>query len=274
MGEFNNLKKRTLVAIFYVPVLLLFFFFGGLYFRLFLSVVSVFFAYEISKVFKYKYLFIFLSIFMGFLIFINNQQIFWFSILLFIFLFPFLVHFFIKDDIKELGNIAIFILLTVFIICGIKFTILFRISYGAYITLFVLLSIWIYDNFAYFTGVKYGKNKIFPKLSPKKSLEGVIGGLFFNLFLGGIMGIIIILLEHKVSFIPINIILIFIKMGLLSAFIGITAQLGDLFESFFKRYLKIKDFSNILGAHGGFLDRFDSILFVYPIIFIIMSFVQ
>lgn len=274
MGASNNLKSRTIIALFYVPVMLLFFYLGGIYFKLFFSVLALFFIYEIVTVFQYKYLFIPLIIFIIFLIYIKDLETFWFSILFFIFIFPFLIHFFIRVNPKELSNILIFTVLLIYIASGLKFSILFRNIYGEYMTIFVLLSIWIYDNFAYFTGVKYGKNKIFPKLSPKKSLEGVIGGLTFNFFLGGIMGIIIILITDINSLSPKNLILIFLKMGLLSSMIGITSQFGDLFESFFKRYLKIKDFSHILGAHGGFLDRFDSILFVYPIMYFIMSKIQ
>ncbi|MCD6578818.1 phosphatidate cytidylyltransferase [bacterium] len=274
MGGFSNLKNRAIIAVFYVPVLLLFFFLGGLYFKIFFSMIGLFFAYEITRVFKYKHLFSLLGGFLIFLIFIQNIQIFWFSLLLYVFIIPFIIHFFINNDPKELANIALFIILTIFIGAGIKFSLLFRDSHGVYMTLFVLLSIWIYDNFAYFTGVQYGKNRIFPKLSPKKTFEGIIGGLIYNFFLGGAMGVIIIYINHEISLITINILLIFLKMGLLGTVIGITAQFGDLFESFFKRYLNIKDFSNILGGHGGFLDRFDSILFVYPVIFFIMSMVQ
>lgn len=119
---------------------------------------------------------------------------------------------------------------------------------------FVLLVIWATDSGAYFTGRKLGKRKLWPEISPKKTVEGAIGGI--------VSGLVVALLFQLV--IP------FDKSMLIMFTIAITVavfgQLGDLVESAFKRQYHVKDSGNILPGHGGILDRFDSLLFVLPIL--------
>jgi len=119
---------------------------------------------------------------------------------------------------------------------------------GFILTLFV--AIWACDSFAYFVGKAIGKNKLFERVSPKKSIEGALGGL-----LGAVVTFLIV---HYFSWYEISLYLA-IGSGLI---VGIFGQLGDLVESWFKRDAKIKDSSHILPGHGGFLDRFDSLIFI------------
>ena len=106
------------------------------------------------------------------------------------------------------------------------------------------------DTFAYFIGSKYGKRKLFPKISPKKSLEGFIGGLIFGSLISTIFYVLVI---GNVSIISIFV---------LSILLSTIGQFGDLAFSYIKRYFNIKDFSNIMPGHGGILDRLDSIIFI------------
>ncbi len=253
MAGFDSLKVRTLIAFIYVPILLLFFFFGKIYMHIFFTAIGLICLYEVLKNLKLFKFIIFFSFYFVILQFIENQTLFLELLILFVLLAPLIIYYFMDLSPRVLARIGIFLMLYILISIGCYYTYLFRNSYGFKPALFVLLSIWIYDNFAYFIGVKFGKNHIFSVISPKKSLEGVIGGLLCNFVLGGVVGIIFF---HNI-----------LNFAIFSVLIGILAQIGDLYESLFKRYLGIKDFSNILPGHGGILDRFDSILFSFPIIY-------
>lgn len=125
--------------------------------------------------------------------------------------------------------------------------------------------VWICDSFAYFTGRAIGRKffkRGFSEISPKKSIEGALGGTFFTVVSLYFIERYFSLFENGVS--PIMIILLGVT---LSIFI----QVGDLAESMFKREFKIKDSGRILGEHGGILDRFDSLIFVLPVAYIFLS---
>lgn len=115
-------------------------------------------------------------------------------------------------------------------------------------------SIWICDTSAYFIGKQWGKHKIAPSVSPKKSWEGSIAGL---------IGAIISFVLFSYLF---NIKLEIVHQISLGFIIGLFGQTGDFIESSFKRDAQIKDSSHLLGNHGGILDRFDSIIFTAPIV--------
>lgn len=119
----------------------------------------------------------------------------------------------------------------------------------------ILFIIWTYDSMAYVTGSLLGKHKIAAKISPKKSWEGLIGGTIFAV----IIGIINAVLFQEISMFN------WIGIALLTVIFG---TIGDFFQSKLKREIGIKDSGRILPGHGGLLDRFDSLLFVIPIIFI------
>ena len=125
--------------------------------------------------------------------------------------------------------------------------------------IFIILTIIsICDIFAYLIGKKFGKFKIFPKISPNKTIEGYIGSTFCLLFL---FTIIFIYFDLK----DLNLILYTIII-IISSFIG------DLYVSFFKRKLKIKDLGKLFPGHGGILDRIDSWLISFPVSFLILYF--
>ncbi|NYV28106.1 phosphatidate cytidylyltransferase [Streptobacillus felis] len=152
---------------------------------------------------------------------------------------------------------------------------------GRILLLYTFFSIWAADTFAYIVGMLIGgkifKKRLSEKISPKKSIEG---------FFGGILGVFIISLffEHIYNFL-VNLLSYFkiltyvekidtiiisqniVKLFILSILIAIFSVLGDLFESKFKREFGVKDSGTILMGHGGFLDRFDSALFVLPIVY-------
>ncbi|MCR5134422.1 MAG: phosphatidate cytidylyltransferase [Clostridiales bacterium] len=110
------------------------------------------------------------------------------------------------------------------------------------------------DICAYFAGVFLGKHKLCPKISPKKTIEGSLGGVLGSVLLCGLFG---------VFFAPEAALHCFILGGLC----GIFSQFGDLTASIFKRKMGIKDYGNLIPGHGGILDRFDSVLFTAPLVF-------
>ena len=114
------------------------------------------------------------------------------------------------------------------------------------------------DIMAYFTGYAFGKHKLCPKISPKKTIEGSVGGTLGSIILCGIFGFIFArpILIHCLI------------IGLLG---GIFSQFGDLTASVFKRKMGIKDYGNLIPGHGGILDRFDSVLFTGPLVFYYMA---
>ncbi|KAF0239373.1 MAG: phosphatidate [Prolixibacteraceae bacterium] len=119
----------------------------------------------------------------------------------------------------------------------------------------VFLIIWMYDSMAYVFGSLLGKHKICERISPKKSWEGLIGGAVFAV----IMGIVNSVFFHELSIIS------WIVIAIIIVAFGTS---GDFFESKLKREAGVKDSGNILPGHGGMLDRFDTVLFAVPVIYV------
>ncbi len=127
---------------------------------------------------------------------------------------------------------------------------------GTPLLYFVFLVGFSTDTFAYLVGSKFGRHKLIPSVSPNKSVEGAIGGVLGATILG-------VVFFHYTN-IEISIVSI-----LLVVFSSVFAQVGDLFASKIKRLCGIKDYSQILPGHGGLLDRFDSILFIIPLTYML-----
>ena len=128
-----------------------------------------------------------------------------------------------------------------------------RIPKAIDIAIGVVLIIWTSDTFAYFTGSLTGKHKILPAISPKKSWEGFFGGLIFALITSWILSLYFTKLNLQQWMIVAVIIVVF-------------GSIGDFFESMIKRQAGVKDSGNLLPGHGGFLDRFDALLFCLPFV--------
>jgi phosphatidate cytidylyltransferase len=126
---------------------------------------------------------------------------------------------------------------------------------GWKLVFFLLLVVWLGDSGAYYFGKSFGKHKLSPRISPKKTVEGLIGGIVTS-----IVTAIIIHFTFFRSF-PLQ---HAILAGVLLSFAGVV---GDLAESMWKRSADVKDSGTLLPGHGGFLDRFDSILFTAPILY-------
>ena len=135
------------------------------------------------------------------------------------------------------------------------------LEFGGYLFALPLVGAWTCDTFAYFTGMLFGKHKLCPTLSPKKTVEGSVGGTVFAI--GGFMlyGFII----ESVSALSAN----YLVLALSGLAVAVISQLGDLFASLIKREYGVKDYSKLLPGHGGIMDRFDSILAVSTVLLVV-----
>jgi phosphatidate cytidylyltransferase len=132
---------------------------------------------------------------------------------------------------------------------------LHRFPAGVHFVLLFLFIVWMNDIGAYFVGKKFGRRKLLPHVSPKKTVEGALGGLASGLLIAAI---------YKLAFLPG---LSGVATIVIPLMVGVTAQIGDLCESFFKRSFDTKDSGSILPGHGGFLDRFDGVVFSLPVMY-------
>ena len=206
---------------------------------------------------------------------------------------PFLTHFNIKVPFAPLGCVYI-VLVLIFMLVKFETTkfeqaviaifaslcvpfsfslmIVFRdidVHFGGYTKVegvfFLILSFfaaWMTDTFAYFVGSKFGKRKLCPKISPKKSVEGAIGGV-----VGAILLNTLLLFVFKRFFFEDESSISYITIVFLSVVLSVVSMCGDLAASTIKRNFGIKDFGKLLPGHGGIMDRFDSALFVMPVLY-------
>jgi len=131
----------------------------------------------------------------------------------------------------------------------------FEGSFDTSIIIGIFLLIWSNDVFAFLIGKNFGKHKLIGRVSPNKTIEGFLGGFIFTFIAGFIAA------KYCESIQP-------IQWFTIAIIVSVFGVLGDLIESMFKRQAQIKDSSNLLPGHGGFLDRLDSIIFATPFIFI------
>lgn len=136
---------------------------------------------------------------------------------------------------------------------------------GKYLYYICFLGAWITDIFAYFCGRAFGKHKLIPDVSPKKTVEGSVGGTVFCILVMVIFGFVV---EKLVSEISANL-LIFAVAGVL---IAVVSQIGDLSMSVIKRKYGVKDYGFIFPGHGGVLDRFDSVIAVSALLMVFSLF--
>lgn len=139
-------------------------------------------------------------------------------------------------------------------------------EFGGLVAVLILLSVWVFDIGAYFVGIRFGRIRISPAFSPKKSLEGAIGGFFATLFFVYFFDIVFKLAGYDV--------LKGMEPWLLALTCAVMGTLGDLSESALKRYRGVKDVGNVLPGHGGMLDRIDGLLFVVPTFFLLLLVVR
>jgi len=270
MAKTENFK-RVVVSILAIPIVLAATYFGGYYFFVLVAIISLAAFYEFTLLAKNKNAKV-NFILGGSIIFtlLLNQLIKFAEIEVIIVLTSLLLL--IVELFRNNGS-AIMNLGSTFL--GIFYIGLFSTSlialrefyfasnetdlYGAFLIISILASIWIGDSAAYYGGTAFGKHKLFPRVSPKKSWEGAIFGFIFSV--GTLILAKVILLKY----------LSWTDAIFIGIIIGTFGQVGDLVESLIKRDSEVKDSSSLIPGHGGFFDRIDSLLFSAPAIWLYLK---
>lgn len=255
------MKKRILSAIIMAIILIPLLLIGGKPFAIFMMFLSVLGLYElihvretkkkfpfIIKVFAYLMVMFFSMTNIDSISFVYNVDYRVMAFIIFAFLSPMV---FINDNKKYNLNDALFLIGSILFI-GLSFNLLvitrnYDITYIIYLALITMMT----DTFALITGNLIGRHKLCPKISPNKTVEGLIGGV--------LMGVISATVFYTTVINPSLPLVILILITTVLALVG---QLGDLVFSSIKRYYGKKDFSDLIPGHGGILDRFDSLVFV------------
>jgi phosphatidate cytidylyltransferase len=196
----------------------------------------------------------------------NLQVILWISAIFWIFCVPFILRKSLQFSIPK--NIWLLTTAGLVIFVSDFYALILLREKGIWFVLTVLMIAWVADIGAYFTGKKWGKHKLAPQISPGKSREGAIGGIFMVCMIALACNHYNILMNDFFSFIG-NGYSVF-SLILISVFLASMSVIGDLFESQLKRLIGVKDSSNLLPGHGGVLDRLDALLPVLPIAALLM----
>ncbi len=267
----NKTGTRIIVSVLAIPFIALSAYFGGILFLLFVLGIGLISFYEFSQLVKNKSSNpLTLLGLLAVAALIINQYFGWLDffrlalVLLVVLLFAELYH---KKDsaILNLGGT----LLGIFYI-GLFSSSLLAIrefySYsglvydqGGFLIISLFVTIWVCDSAAFFLGTAFGKHKLFPRVSPKKSWEGAIAGFVFAM--------LTMLAAHYVVLDFLSI----MQSLVIGAIVGIVGQIGDLIESLVKRDAEVKDSSSLIPGHGGVFDRFDSLLYASPFVYLYLT---
>ena len=266
--------KRTISAVVLLPLLIFLIVKGGLPLKIAIAIVSFIGQHEFYRAFSgknrpehiigYAFTAIYL-IFMKQIIFGSNI----FNIFVAFFLLGmlmYLVVFHAKTNIEEIFVTFFGFFYVSFLISHIYLTRDF--TNGQFFVWLIFLCAFGCDTGAYLVGMTMGRHKLIPDLSPKKTIEGSIGGIIMATVLCIIFAIVV---NRKFTINGVNPLLLCFLTGLIGS---VLSQIGDLAASAMKRYTGIKDFGNVIPGHGGILDRFDSVLFTAPAVYYLMIFLS
>lgn len=266
------MKIRIISAIIMIIIFIPFLLIGNIPFAILMSLLAIMGLYELLSMRKIKKQFPTIMKLIAYLtvIFfsINNIDRLDFNftmdykvlgIIIFAFLLPMV---FINNNKKYNLNDALFLIgSTLFI--GLSFNLItVTRNIDLYHLIYLLLISTITDTFALVTGFLIGKHKLAPQISPKKTIEGLIGGLIMGTFVA--TSFYHVFINPNIQLVP---------LILITALLSIIGQLGDLVFSMIKRYYDKKDFSNIIPGHGGILDRLDSLIFIVLAFILVVGFI-
>lgn len=270
--KFNNLITRVVVALFGIPLLVFISVVGKIPFLIFTLVIGLVSFFEFSKmVSKRRFL---PNQLIGFfsiaLIIINSFYRFLdFELLTLIIIPVVLLSELFRRKESSIANVSTTLLGIFYIGLFSSALVLIREYYsdsnflygqGGYLIIAVFVTIWVCDSAAYFIGSATGKHKVLPRVSPNKSWEGAIAGFIFSIIT------MVVAQSIVLDFLTLTDAIV---IGLI---VGTLGQAGDFVESQIKRDANVKDSSSLIPGHGGILDRFDSLLFSAPVIYLYLKF--
>ena len=174
-----------------------------------------------------------------------------------------------KSESKEIFSVM---LMTIYITVCMSYIPKMRSEMGLSVMALVFIISWGSDTAAYFCGTFFGRHKLIPKVSPKKTVEGSIGAVVIT----ALLCMLYVFIMNKVSYPLMSIAptaALYAKYAVAGFIVSAVSQLGDLAASAIKRDAGIKDYGRIFPGHGGFLDRFDSVLFISPMVYYLCKFI-
>lgn len=255
----QRIKTAIILLLITLPILL----FNDIFLLIALPFLSYFAMSEVLRAFRIKLgtpMYIFSCI--APLMFVLTEYLAFLHIVhvIVLLLFIYILYYVFKYEVN-VATVSVVLLLILFIGFALVGSVQVR-GFGRATFIYMIIATFFTDIGAYLVGVKFGKHKLIEYVSPKKTIEGSIGGVVFSM-LASIFFAIKMNLPYPITFIVVS-----------SSVLAIFAQFGDLFFSALKREVKIKDFGTVLPGHGGILDRFDS-LFCNIIVFaFLLSFIN
>ncbi len=167
-------------------------------------------------------------------------------------------------------EVAVLYSMVVIIPCALHTLVSLRelnLSHGMFYVLIAVLAAWVADVGAYFAGTLFGRHKLCPEISPKKTVEGLVGGTVVDMVVMLLCGVWFSAVFYQGQ-VGVN----YIALLLIGLFGSLISVLGDLSFSIIKRSCHIKDFGQVIPGHGGVLDRFDSVIFTAPFVYLLVMF--
>ena len=267
----KDLKKRTITAIVLIAVLIPTIFFSSIPFFIACGIFTLAAAWELERIFKeenkwsaYNIIAIVLNgiLYILTLLFLISKQYLYILLSIVLVSLVVLILKLINKDLKlkNVFNTVLYPSIGFASFAYIRSVETGLFKEGLFLLLYLMLICIATDTFAYFFGCRFGKHKLAPKISPKKSWEGSIAGTIGALIIP--TAFVFLTKLNTFLFGPMPLVLQIIFCSVLSVILSIIDEIGDLYASSIKRRFDVKDYSQIFPGHGGILDRFDSYLFV------------
>ncbi|MGB0879363.1 MAG: phosphatidate cytidylyltransferase [Polaribacter sp.] len=262
----SGLSKRGISGIIYVTIFIATILFSEYAYIALISIFGILCIWEFSKMLHFKNFISYIIFGLSIFLFLKRPKSYAIIVILLLTLASsiYLIYqLYAKKEITYRDDRSKSGMITRYLIFPFSFLVLLPFydqAYYPYLILYILILVWINDSFAFLVGKNFGKRKLFESVSPKKTIEGFVGGFIFSLIAGYVIS------NYATIFTPLN-------WMIIASMVSVLGTIGDLVESKFKRQATIKDSGNIMPGHGGILDRLDSLLFVAPFVYLYINFI-